>query len=709
VNELIVVLAVCVSSLAWAGNRALSLRRGSANGRELERLLSAVDRAGGDFLSQEARRLGGLLLILGVSLGLVCKLGNADAPPERAIWLGFAAVVGAGSSLIVAHVAQWAAARATARALEGLRKNLDDAATAAFRGAALVASFADTASVLVTVVVVLGRYLYLMQGGSLDAAAALGEAVRCLPAAALGAVAGAAVFQVGGSSYQTAARAATSALRDRNAERDQDEDHNPALVAELVGNSVGGAVCRSTDVFSALVLINCVIGSVAAALGASDAAQGIGLLALFGLPLMVRATGSFATLITFGTCRFEGQLTLPSIFVVARGSHALMAATGLFGASFWLVGEPHFWVYAGTGSLGIGASVLSSGWLFLQARHLVQGESRVITSPREVPSVARALGLGLQRTWPPLLLVGACLGAAHVLGARSELEHGALLSLLIAVIALLGAGAFNLSEGLFFDIAESVALISKVGRGGFDAAARGRAEELSRSALVIGNLGQTQGILGASAAALLGAISLPLIVARGVNPTDSVGIHPIVLLGALLGAGSVLFYVGRLLETSSRAAQLLDADLRERRPSSVPGSDEARVSSSSLPSYRISVDLAAEAAAKPLLSLGLVVLAIPFCIGILLRLAYGPSGSSLAAHALAALGTLAALTGGAAALAAQGTRLALESAPPAGGHSDSFAAGNSAREFVGHCVGPAALLGLKAAVVSSLAAAPLLF
>ncbi len=706
-NELIVVLAVCVSSLAWAGNRALSLRQSSANGRELERLLSAVNRAGGDFLSQEARRLGALLLILGVSLGLVSKLGNAAAPPERAIWLGFAAVLGAGSSLLVAHIAQWAAARATARALEGLRNNLDDAATAAFRGAALAASFTDTLSVLVTLAIVFGRYLHLIGGGSLDSAVALAEAARCLPAAALGAVAGAAVFQVGGSSFQTAARAAASALRSRLGELDKDEDHNPALVAELVGNSVGGAVCRSTDVFSALVLMNCVIGSLAAAVGAPDPAHGVGLLALIGLPLMVRATGSFATLISFGTCRFEGQLTLPSIFVAARGSQALMAVTGLFGASFWLVGDPHFWVYAGAGSLGISASVLSGGWLFFQARHLVKGPDGATPSPRELPSVARALGLGLQRTWAPLLAVGACLGAAHVLGASSDLEHGALLSLLIAVIALLGSGAFNLSEGLFLDIAESISLISKVGRGAFDAAARGRAEELSRSALVIGNLGQTQGILGASAAALLGAISLPLILAHGASPTDPGSNHPIVLLGAVLGAGSVLFYVGRLLETSSRTAQLLDADLRERRPSTVPTSDGA---AGSLPSYRISVDLAAEAAAKPLLSLGLVVLAVPFCVGILLRLAYGPAGSGLAAHALAALGTLAALTGGAAALAAQGTRIALEHAPTPGLGADSFfAAGNSAREFVGHCVGPAALLGLKAAVVSSLAAAPLLF
>jgi hypothetical protein len=122
---------------------------------------------------------------------------------------------------------------------------------------------------------------------------------------------------------------------------------------------------------------------------------------------------------------------------------------------------------------------------------------------------------------------------------------------------------------------------------------------------------------------------------------------------------------------------------------------------------------------------------------VLLRLIYGPAGGSYTAHGLMALAAIAVLAGGSAALAAQGALTALgvarrradvaeASGTPLPGHQQAEAApaGNVfgvasfgaasfsaevAREFVGHSVGPAALLGLKATVVSALAIAPLLF
>jgi hypothetical protein len=92
-------------------------------------------------------------------------------------------------------------------------------------------------------------------------------------------------------------------------------------------------------------------------------------------------------------------------------------------------------------------------------------------------------------------------------------------------------------------------------------------------------------------------------------------------------------------------------------------------------------------------------------------LLYGPTGASFAAHGLMALASISVLTGGSAALAAQGALMALGVVRP---RSDgSLAQGpigaDSAREFMGHSLGPAALLGLKASVVSALVIAPLLF
>jgi Na+/H+-translocating membrane pyrophosphatase len=73
------------------------------------------------------------------------------------------------------------------------------------------------------------------------------------------------VFQIGGSSFQTAASVAGSSARARDRRVALDDEQSPTLIAELVGNYVGGVVFRSTDVFAALVLANSTLIALAGA------------------------------------------------------------------------------------------------------------------------------------------------------------------------------------------------------------------------------------------------------------------------------------------------------------------------------------------------------------------------------------------------------------------------------------------------------------
>jgi hypothetical protein len=275
---------------------------------------------------------------------------------------------------------------------------------------------------------------------------------------------------------------------------------------------------------------------------------------------------------------------------------------------------------------------------------------------------------------------------------------------------MLGAAAFNLGESLLATMGETILPITGLRRGRFDEATRERAAWLDRAEHAVGDLGHTQCILGGATAALLTAVMLPLIPfgagSRGGALDTAVSFaHPVVLLGGLLGAGSLLFYVGGVLRSSSKGASALYENLEGRL-----GVDSQSSISGALPSYRDSVQLAAAGATHALLPLALTALLTPFAIGILLRVVYGPLGGALTVRGLMALGTIAALTGCCAALAAQGTLVAL------GAHRRVHLAGGfgalgtgSASEFMGRSVVPAALLGLKAGVVSSFATVPLLF
>jgi len=575
-------------------------------------------------------------------------------------------------------------------------------------GAAAAALLCDAASLLVTVLVFVSHYSFSGATGAISADALI-EAARSLPAAALGALCAAAVYQISGSSFHTAAGVAGAAARSRYATIARDEEQNPALVAEVVGTYVGGVVSRTTDTFATLLMANAGTLWVAAVVASQNERAGASAVALASLPLVIRAVGLIATTASLGSLRFDGRLPVASVFAAGAASHAAISATGVFGAAWWLLGEPAYAIFFGAGALGLLANAAGTGLLFLSdRRRTAAAPGEALPVARGEASVARALGFGLQHTWAPLSVVGVCLGAACFLGSRSAIESGASLALAIAVAAMLGAGGFNLCQALFESAAENVSRIAMLRRGGFEQAARGRAERLSEAAMGVGHLGHTQGILASAAASMLVALMLPLVTSGGRTADAAVGItHPIVILGGLLGAGSLLFHVGGMLKVSSRAAGALDQNLRDRLDAAESAGAPV---GSALPSYRVSLMLAQSAATESVLPLALGAVLVPLAIAVLLRAFYGAIGSAMTAYGLMAFGAMACLTGCCAALAAQGTLHALGTVKHSAGSAQnrSAAASSSAGEFIGRCVGPAALFGFKATVISSLAAAPLL-
>jgi Na+/H+-translocating membrane pyrophosphatase len=727
VSELVVVFVLCACSAIVGVSHVRALRGAGANSRELDRLLGAVDRACADFLWHETRLLAFLLVLVGLALSLPVALWHAGQG-DMGARLGLSAaelLLGGAAGSAVARVAHWSASRATARALAELRDEPDAVGSAVFRGAALAAMATDAASTVLPCCMLFAHYEYLTLVVRLPGPMALLDATRSAPIVALGATCAAVIFQVGGSSFQTAASVAGGSARARDRRIALDDEQNPTLIAELVGSYVGGVVFRSTDFFAALVLANATVIALAGAIAsanpalASGALSG-GALALVALPLLVRACGLLAASVSLGSLRFDAGLSPTRAFASAGASQALIAGTGLLGGALWLLGDPLCVPAFAAGALGILASLACQG-LLLAPRTLRSLSFLGGTRAEPATSMARALGLGLQRAWAPLLVAGACLGAAYALGGRMPVQHGGAYALLLAVAGMLGSGALQLCSSAFAGIGASVRRIGALRRGHYDLAARGRAAELERASQAIGNWGDTQGILAGTAAALLGAVTLPLLDLRGARSAFEladisrataatsdeaiVGMgHPIVILGAILGIACLSFYVGGVLKNSSRAASAIDEELA--REPALPGPEPR-----SLPSYRGSVQCAASAATDTLLPLAAATLLTPMAVGLLLRLVYGPAGGAFAAHGLMALASISVLTGGSAALAAQGALMALgltrRQADSGTGRSPNGA--DSAREFVGHSVGPAALLGLKAIVVSALAIAPLLF
>ncbi len=702
-SELVVVIAVCCVSLVLSLLHAIRMSQPGATPHDLERLLAAVQRACADFLWQETRAVGLLVgVVLGALAGALALFGALGNGHASAAWSLVALCSGALAAAAIAHYAHRSGARTTHGTLGALRQERSVATLVALRGASVLGVVLDAVSSALSALFFSAQYAYLTGVEHVEPMQAALLSSRSLAALAFGALCAAVVFQVGGASLHTAAGVAATGVRARNARVAQDEEQNPVLVAELVGHHVGGIVSRSTDAFAGLLLANGSLVMLAALVGASNPDAGVSALAWVALPLVIRVLGQLSATIALGSSRFEGQPGPSEMLVAARLSHALMLLAAVFGACLWLLGQPLYSKFVLPGALGVFAGVVSAG-----ASMAGGSRKRLGALTRPAPTVARAFGLGLQRTWLLFLLVGACLGAAWVVGARTPLVNGGAFALTLAVAALLGAGSFNSSESVFGLICENVRRVASLRRGRFDDAAKSRAVELDRVGVAIGHQGHTQIILSGAAASLLAAVALPLLGAAQ-SPAGSGGVglaHPVVLLGGVLGAGSLLFHVGGMLKASSRAASSLDKDLSDRLARESEGDSAAP--RGPLPGYRGSVQLATTSASQALFPLALGAVLVPFVVSVFMRLIYGAGGGAVAVYGLMAFSALATLTGCCAALLAQGTYLELAEARR--NSADNDASTHSVIEFMERCIGPAALLGLKVTVVSSLTTVPLLF
>lgn len=693
-------------------------------------MLAAVQRACADFLWQETRLLGLLAgVVLLVVAGPTAAFAAPGTWPMALAWSLAALALGVGAGTVTAFSTHSSAARTVHGSLGGLRYDRNEATRIMLRGASALAVAVDAVGTILTTLCFGAHYAYATMVSHLSPAEAVSLASRTPVALAFGALCAAVVFQVGGASLHTAAGVAGAGARARDPRIARDEEQNPLLVAELVGDHVGGVVSRSTEALAGSLLANAGLLILAALVARANAGWQAGALGLMALPLVIRSVGQFAAAVALGSSRFEGHRSLPSTFAAARASQAVLQVAGTLGATLWLLGSELFATYALAGGLGVLAGVLSAGASSIGAASIVasHGSDRPGRHPtpalaRSGPTLARALGMGLQRTWLMFTLVGACLGAAWMVAERAPLAHGGVLGLALAVAALLGATAFNSCESTFAVLCENVHQLALLRRSRFDDAARQRAAEMDRAAVAIGHLGRTQLILSGAASALLAAVVLPLL-----SPASSEGLswaHPVVLMGGVLGAGSLSFHVGGMLEASSRAAASLDKNASDRlsRESDSGQADaadaelhagdlrplsEARELARArgpLPSYRDSVLLATKCASQALLPFALGAVLAPFAVALSIRLLYA-SGGALTAYGLMAFSALGALTGCSAALMAQGTSLELARARRTG--ADSTSNTHSVVEFLERCIGPAALLGLKATVVSSLAAVPL--
>lgn len=702
------------SGLVFALLLAQWLGKGHPLGAELHRLGGAITRAADAFLAQEFRVVA---LAVGVLAPVAFALYSTLLSPgaglgglETGFWAAVALALGAANACLVARVATRLALRASHHSLPAASHSVDRALVVSMRAGGAVGLFVETVS-FIAISLVFGL-LFAMKGGFRLAPAeaiALGRAVALLlPAHALGAATAALVLQRGGATYHTSGDLAADLAGERDAGLDHDDARNPAVIADLVGDHVGKAAGRATDLY-----ITATTSTVVALLiGASvlDANRAQATLALAAFPLVARAFGVVATGFGVMIARTDDSDSPASALWRGQLTTAVVSLAGLLGAAHWLVAESGsirlFWA----GAFGLLAASMAAHAARLQIDRRIGPLRELIETQRVGESTGLAFGMssGLGATAWPLGALAVAITAAWAVGASSGLPLGGVLGALTALMTISASAPYLLALGTFEAVADSARGVSALVTQAEDV--QRRTARLDETGLSASTASQAYLIVTGGLTAALAASALPMLFTKGLASVDL--LSPAVAMSGALGLATVLVYAGSAARAGTRGARGVAQEVERQLRGFPRERGRPQIPPDYTPSYRNCVELTARAALHRMMAPVAAGLAAPLALGVALHLIFRHHYATLPAQALAAFVVVAALTGMAAALALHATKSTLSAARRFVRRSgpardfDAAIASDAVADVLGNAAGPAAHLLTKAIAVVALVVAP---
>lgn len=673
---LLVVLEVCGLVFALGAVRSLSI--GAKDGVSLRRIASAVERATLSFVTRE-RRLFAVL-----AAGAASVIGLAHLGVGQAKHAGFAVagvVLGATLASVAAAITTLIATRAAGSTLALARIRLDDSLAAALRGGGACALLAQALGTLGG----LGAFALAAWLAGAPHANVAGAPFALLPAYALGATLSALSAARACGVYHAGSDAGgDQGAHDVNLE--PEDPRNPALVADVVGDQLGGVTARSAVLFASAA--SSTVAALWLALGVAGNATGATPLA--GLPLVFRSFGVVACVAALLTTRGEEARAVGPALARGQVSAAVIALFGFVAASYWLA-PSHFLVLGGLGALGMISAAFASSALGL----LVSARKRALRDGAGAGggALSSALGVGVEAAAAPLVFAALGAGVACELGAAHGLAGGRAFAFLVWFMGL--SSLAPLSSGLvsfaaMTDSARGMAHLSGDGGDGLR-----RLHRLDDVGFVASSVARVHLALTAAGAAV--AVAWALAATRSSGAAADAGPLPVLAVGAALLAAAVVFsFSANTARAAARAARDVGTEVDRQLRGFPREQGMPMIPEEYTPSYRGCEDVAARTALGSVLAAGLAALGPPVVLGIALGLVYREGGSPLATAALTTFVVTVAVTGLGAALAVDGARAVLTGArrasrPDAGSASiGASITGDALADIWSNAAGPAA-------------------
>jgi K(+)-stimulated pyrophosphate-energized sodium pump len=576
------------------------------------------------FLNRQYRTIA-LLAIFG-AIAIAALLGfirTGQEGPQAAIDLawrtGVAFIFGAVCSGLAGFIGMIIAVRANLRTAAAARSSLGDALTIALRGGAV-------SGLLVVSLSLLGVFaLFELYGGISNQINGVPVAPSLIVGFGFGASFVALFAQLGGGIYTKAADVGADLVGKVEAGIPEDDPRNPAVIADLVGDNVGDCAGRGADLFEstaaenigAMILGVAIYVSLTKA-GVSSAQASVWIL----FPLVVRAFGLIASIAGVFAVRPGGVRDAQRALDIGYYVTAGLSVVGMLIVTWFMLGNLWFFWCGLVGILTSVAFVYITQYYTSGTWRPVQ-EIAAASRTGPATNIIAGLAVGLENTALPAIAISIALFASYHLGLQAApalgLPAGAasagIYGTAIATMGMLMSAAYILAMDTFGPITDNAGGIVEMSDQ------PDSVRHITDSLDAVGNTtkaltkGYAIGSAALAAFLLFSAFLDEVRLILGPNAVEAVNIAKIeVFIGGFLGAMLVFLFSSFAIRAVGRAAGAMIEEVR-RQFRADPGIMEG----TSRPNYRQCVDISTRAALREMVVPGVLAVAAPVVVGLLLR------------------------------------------------------------------------------------------